>query len=192
MLPSYAKAFFSQPPTVFGKRLRPFSLGHSFLLEAIGNPVAMCEPYAAQDAAVFALVCSLPWGEALALLNDWDAHKASVQSWGEECGGSDWAAECAKIDAYFQEALECIPPRWDRDDAKTECKVPIQLAFFHILKGDSAITPEVEAAIWDMPFGRAAVYSAAAGWAKGDDTLMTEKEHGLYMRVLEMQKAGAA
>lgn len=172
--------------------MRPFSLGHSFLLEAIGNPVAMGEPYAVQDAAVFALVCSKPWGEALSLLNDLDAHKASVQAWGEECGGMDFKAECAKIDAYFQEALECIPPRWEKDGAKTDCKVPIQLAFFHILKGESAITPEVEAAIWNMPFGRASIYAAAAGWAKGDDTLMTEKEHGLYLQVLEMQKAGAA
>lgn len=192
MLHAYAKAFFSEPPTVFGKRLRPFSLGHSYLLEAIGNPVAMGEPYAVQDAAVFALVCSHPWGEALALLNNWTAHRGSVEAWGAECAGANWQEECAKIDDYFRESMECIPPRWEKDDAKGECKVPIQLAFFQILKGDSAVTPEVEASIWDMPFGRAAIYAAAAGWAKGDDSLMTEKEHGLYLKVLEMQKAGAA
>ena len=188
MIPAYAKAFFSQPPAVFGLRLRPFSLGHSFLLEAIENPVAMGEPYAPQDAAVFAKVCSMSWADALAFLNDWEAKGKEMRRMGKACARADMQAECAKIDDYLRESMDCIPPRWDKDGAKSECKIPIQLAFFHILKGGQAITPQVESAIWDMPFGRAAVYAAAAGWAKGDDSLMTAEE----VRKIGMLKAGEA
>jgi len=176
MIPAYAKAFFGERHTVFGLPLRPFSIGHSFLLEAIENPVAMGLPYSAQDAAVFAKVCSLPWVEALALLKDWQAQAANVEAWGAACAGMDIQAECAKVDAYFSEAMDCIPPRWEKERDKSECKVPIQLAFFLILKGEQAITPELEAVLWDTPIAKAAIYAAAAGWAKGDDSLMTEAE----------------
>lgn len=189
MIPAYAKAFFGERHTVFGLPLRPFSIGHSFLLEAIENPVAMGQPYSPQDAAVFAKVCSLPWVEALAFLKDWEAQSEAVQAWGASCAGMDIKAECAKVDAYFAEAMDCIPPRWEKDKDRSECKVPIQLAFFHILKGEQAITPDLEAQLWDTPFARAAIYAAAAGWAKGDDTLMTEKEVALVAELRQSQEA---
>lgn len=191
MLPAYAKAFFSAPPVVFGKRLRPFSLGHSFLLEAIGNPVAMGEPYSPQDAAVFAKVCTMTFAEALAFLNDEDAARKEMERMGAKCGGADWLAECAKIDEYFRATFECIPERWEQDGDKSEMRVPVQLAFFQVLRGTAAITPELENAIWDMPYGRAAAYAAVAGWAKGDESLMSEKESDLYAKVLELPQPRA-
>jgi hypothetical protein len=185
MQAAYAKAFFSRPPTVFGLALRPFSIGHSFLLEAIENPVAMGLPYSPQDAAVFAAVCSLPFAEAWALLNDQDAGRAKMEALGEANQGADWRAECAKIDEYFQSACDCIPERWEKD-GDGDVRVPIQLAFFHVLRGTAPITPELEAQLWDMPYGRAMIYAAVSGWAKGDETLMTQEEEEKYNAVLQM------
>lgn len=186
MQPAYAKAFFSAPPTVFGLRLRPFSLGHSFLLEAIGNPVAMGEPYSPQDAAVFAAVCSMTFANALVLLNGSKAKRESrMKEIGAKNGKANWKSECRKIDRYFKAACDCVPERWEKDDSDP-VRVPIQLAFFHVMRGTAALTPELESQLWDTPYGRAMIYAAVSGWAKGDETLMTENEEAVYLKVLDL------
>ena len=195
MLGNYVQAFFPPPAVVLNRRLRAFSLGHSFILDALGNPFEAGGKHTAADLAQFVWVCSRPFSEAVNALSSatsgepesWPPEKA----WGEECGESlDFAAESDKAIDYQAAAL-AVPKRWrDIGAGKSSGpKVPWQLAVFQTIRGESAITPEVEAAIWDMPIGRATSYAAAAAWASGDDSLMSEAEEEGLRVLQELEQA---
>lgn len=195
MLDSYVQAFFPPPAVVLNRPLRAFSLGHSFILDALQNPFETGGKHTAADLAQFVWVCSRPFAEAVNALSNADGDQwPDVQQWGEEAGATlDFAEESAKAIAYQSNALS-VPPRWSDPGAGKSSgpKVPWQLAVFQTIRGESAITPEVERAIWDMPIGRAISYAAAASWASGlDNSLMSEEEQrGLtILRKIEEQES---
>jgi len=186
MLPCYALAFLGEPPTVMGRGLLPYSIGHDFLLDAIGNPVSAGKNYTVPDAALFAMICSMNFADGVAFLRDAPDAESRMRRFGERSTRFDWTSECQKIQDYHKSAYDAIPPRWQKDRESAVLRVPLPLAFFQILRGSAAITPALEAQLWDTPFSKAAIYAAAAGWAKGDDTLMTERDVELIDRLQDL------
>lgn len=177
MIDTYIQAFFPAPAVVLKRPLRAFSLGHSFVLDSLANPFEVGGPHTARDLAQFVWVCERTFAECINALSRGDVGAEEIERWGAECSAVDFAEESSKAIDYQRGAI-AIPRRWTEDGQgkTTGPKVPWQLAVFQAIRGESAITPDVENAIWDMPIGRATSYAAATAWASGDQSFVSEEE----------------
>jgi hypothetical protein len=190
MIDTFAKAFLTQPPVVFGRRLRAFSLGHSFALDCIGCPVAAGKPYSVQDAALFVAVCSGTAEEAFALLSGGEENERKMQEFGAACVGMDFQAEILKLEEYKRDA-DAVPTIWQDDGPRSSIGTPWQLAIMDRLRGESALTPEVESALWNMPQAKAICYAAARNENNGRISIVSEEEQEGLRVLRELEEANA-
>lgn len=72
----YYSARLPEPTTLLGLTLRPFSLGHLLLLNRISSYfVGADEKLTHEDLALSVLICSLPYAQAVAAINDPDLQR---------------------------------------------------------------------------------------------------------------------
>lgn len=108
---AYYKAAAPQPWTILGLELRPFSAGHLILLNRIESPFvgASNDEITWLDLAMAIAICSKPFEEGLALLNETDlcdqigAWLAQYQAAG---GQLDLPAKVAEFGEYLNEGNE--------------------------------------------------------------------------------------
>lgn len=176
MLDTYVQAFFPPPATVLKKQLRTFSLGHSFILEAIRNPFEVGGIYTIKELVQFVWVCSRTFDEAVSALANDDICKEELHEWHGQISGINFLDECTKAEEYKAAAL-AIPQRWKSDsESGRRTVIPWQIAVFQSVRGDGAVSTEIESNIWNMPLGRAIAYSTARAWANGDDSFVSEED----------------
>lgn len=70
VLPPYQAAIDAAPPVLFGRRLRPLSLGHSYLCDALGADLDLlkstrCAGWPLDTIGLASWVCSQPWRVSL-------------------------------------------------------------------------------------------------------------------------------
>jgi len=112
---------------------------------------------------------------AAPLAND-EVCKDELHEWHGQISGINFLDECTKAEDYKAAAL-AIPQRWKQDDETgRKTGIPWQLAVFQSVRGDSAVTADVESHVWDMPLGRAIAYSTARAWANGDNSFLSEED----------------
>lgn len=129
----YAAAI-PEPYTILGCRLRPFSLGHLFILNRIESPfVVGSDTPDIGDFLTAILFCSNTYADGLALLDD-DTMIAKVYAWGQELTGSDtwkvrlgirdpatieWAKKAAMFCDYMADGAETPTIHFAEDGARS-------------------------------------------------------------------------
>lgn len=172
MLDCYASSFTIAPPVILGRRLLPFSIGHSYLLEAAGNGYALDgDGGDVGSLAVAVLVCSSGFKDGLKILQGFTPIE---NDWIESCAGLDLAEEARRFREYTTAALTA-PKRWQRDGGQP-VKCPWQLAMLASMLGDGVATPANVEAIFDMPLSWAFSINAARQAWQGDQSLWTEDD----------------
>jgi hypothetical protein len=108
-------------PRVLGKKLRPFTLGHQALLEAVGSSFAVGAEHKPKtfeedyyDLLISVYVCSLDFRAALVAFSFPWLIKGHIWWWKVRVGHFDLFEESAKFQAYINESTE--QPRYWIDD----------------------------------------------------------------------------
>ena len=91
---------------VFGLPLVELQLGHWFLLERIGSPIATYGTVSLDDARAATLVCAAPWRDSNSNLRSrWLSIGIAFWNWRTRKLNPD--DECGKFSAYLDEQLAC-------------------------------------------------------------------------------------
>lgn len=161
--------------TVMGRKLNPFSLGHAYLLMALGSPY-ICDngKPALRDLITAAWICSQDWDSARDQIVD-GIPAEEIQAWGKTQGDFALAAELA-IFADYIGTYSQTPPRGDIVMAEGVKKrrgwaVPWPLGVAWIIMERVS-----EDRAWSMPVPLALAYAAAAADCGGDASLLSEVE----------------
>lgn len=166
-------------PVVMGLTLRPFSLGHSVLLEAIDSPFSIGGPRSVADLSVAVWLCSMPYVDGAESLQYASvATSKAFDKWGKKWGKrGDFQTELNLFTVYLDFYSE-TPSRWNSGD-KGECRTPWQWSMLNALSGGIA-DPVIQSHILNMPLNAAICQACAIGESNGDDSLMTEyEEHAI-------------
>lgn len=178
MLPAYQKAFLLEPPTVLGRQLKPFCLGHSYLMECLDSPYVTGVGDITDASLVLGVwVCSRTFEDACLAIRSGDVEK-DVERWSKRNMRAKWQAEHDAFAGYVI-ASKDAPPRWQDspvdDGGGPKVRVPWQfLAVWGLVGG--VMSEESESHAWNMPMARVMCYAAARAYNNGDDSFMTEDE----------------
>jgi hypothetical protein len=125
-------AHINAAPRVVGKKLRPFTLGHQALLEAMGSPLAVGATHSPQsfeeeyfDLLISVYICSLDFRAALVSVSFPWIMRAHVWLWSKRVGHFDLNEESAKFADYIKESTQ-EPRFWidDKHASDSESGVP--------------------------------------------------------------------
>lgn len=168
----FADAFLlKQPPVCLGRRLLPFSLGHSLVLEAIGSPVLGAGECAPGDLAVAVMVCAQPATDLSKPL-DFAKTAQNFREWGKSCDLAQFKDDLDAFRAYVAEFCTA-PERWSSGGAGRGPRAPWQYTIVTALRQHLKLGYN-EA--WNCPVNRALADYAALGEALGDESLISEEE----------------
>lgn len=139
------KQFFEshipEPWTIFGLRLKPFSLGHLVLLHRIESPFLSNEKRDLIDLLVAVKFCSMSYRDGLDFLAFIETPKGlrSIERWAEElCGTTaflvrlglryskplDWAQRADMFRQYLEEGSQCPTIEFD-DEGCADIHMPL-------------------------------------------------------------------
>lgn len=172
MLDVYVQAFTVTQPTVLRRRLRPFSLGHAYLLEAGGNGYAVGGNGGSIDDLSLAVhVCTLGFRDGLRFIQTGEGLDAAA--WADECAGLDLTEEARKF-ADYQSAALSMPERWR--SSSESCRIPWQLQVLAGLIGEGSYDPTLVDRIMDQPLGESLILLTARQAWNGDKSIVSEDE----------------
>ena len=192
MLPVYAAAFLPpSPPTILGVRLRPFSLGHAFILDAAGNGYA---PGVDGDGSVGELlvalrVCSLDWTAAREFCRE-GMDPEAVKAWADACNAESLTSAAGALRSHVVGSLT-IPKRWKKDGAESKARVPWPLQCLAALLDGGPMTPANVEAAWNTHVGEAFCLIAGRGAYQGDDSIMSEEDEKAREILLSLKRGEA-
>lgn len=116
---TFVNAVFARPPRVLRKRLRPFCVGHWFLLCVLESPFAYRDaPALVSDLALAVAICSRPYPAALRMLRTTRRCRWSEYFRGIRCRRLDMAAEAEAMREYIA-AYTRFPDCWGDADGKS-------------------------------------------------------------------------
>jgi hypothetical protein len=172
----FANAFCLPPtPTLLGRKLLPFSLGHSLLLESIESPVMDAGAVMPGELAVALWICSRPAVDPATEhppAVDRDAVAAEFDEWGRRTP-RDQLAEALVIFRAYLAAFTEAPRRWESGKAGAAPASPWQYAVVNALREHLHCG---YAAAWNTPVNRALAEYATLGEAHGDTSVMSADE----------------
>jgi len=173
MLDEFAKAFTAQPVTVLGVRLRPFSFGHAYILEAGKNPiVASGAPVSLEDFCVAVQICSRTFREGIAFVSGGQIDGA--ENWAKEIAGMNLADELARFTAYVRD-YHTAPRRW-KTGKESVTRAPWMLQHVAGLLGDAPMIGQALDDAMNTPICEGVAMNAARNAWHGDESLVSEDE----------------
>ena len=159
-------------PVVMGLTLRPFSLGHSVLLEAIDSPFVIGGGVSLSDLSLSAWICSKTYEAASVALLSGDQEKP-FKKWGHKWAKrGDFSKELEMFRVYIRHYSKA-PEQWQTESKPSA--IPWQWHLLNALSGGVA-DPQLHSRILNMPINAAVCQYAAIASAGGDKSLMTEEE----------------
>ena len=185
MLDEFAKAFTAQPVTVLGVRLRPFSFGHAYILEAGKNPVVSSgEPVTIEHLCEAVLICSRSFRDGIELVNGGPVGNA--EEWAREIASMDLAEEFAKFMGYMRD-YHTAPRRW-KTGKESVTRAPWMLQHVAGLLGDAPMVGQALDDAMNTPICEGVAMNAARNAWHGDESLISEQELA-WIEMLEKLKA---
>jgi len=184
MADAFFQAAFCQPPIVLGRRLRPFSLSHSYLLAGLENPCLVTGAGLVADLCAAVSICSHGHAEnAQRLFNGGPSFDRERREFAKALRVEGEASARAAFDVYLADFCH-IPEHW-RDEAESGStfRAPWQFHFVFVLCRDYHMTPEQA---WDTPVALARCYYDVMAEVGGDKSLVTAREQAL----IEQARAG--
>lgn len=170
---TYSTDSLVKPPVLFGRRLRPLTLGHAMVLNALEHPALMNEQLNLSELAVAVWVCSVPWKKAQKMIRNGSSHRALFWMglrYRIRRGGFKEAV--LAFDEYRRFYIDG-PPRWETGDGGSAGAVPWFLTLFCAVQKHTNLTANET---WNLPVKFAAEICAGIGELNGDTTLMSEEE----------------
>lgn len=169
----FLRAWFSRPRRVLERELKPFSLAHRLVLEAIGSPlVAGGAPFTMADLLVAVRICSAADPFAPLPAPTW---LDRVRFWRGSFAPAWFRRQSEAFVAYMDDHAS-LPRFWQRSGEFTAKEsVPWTLEIASALLRHTSLS---ERAVWMMPIGRAFWYYTALRRQEGADVevLTTEEE----------------
>lgn len=174
MYPCHQAMWMIKPGTVLRKRLKDFSVGHAFLLEAIESPFILGGNATLSDLATAVLICSLPFKKACQyLMSPLNKILRDVQRWAWWC--SLWRLDLAnEMDAFktYISAYHDMPDAYrKRGQKRYRSALPESVRVAWCLMERMS---EYDA--WNCPMSRALTYFTAQAEYNGQE-FVTEEEH---------------
>ena len=178
MYPCHQAMWLIKPGTVLRKRLRDFSLGHAYLLEALESPFMVGGKVGLGDLAVAVLVCSKTFAKArefLMLPPPLLIKKAERWGWWCRLMGVKLDHEMAEFKNYilaYTETPEAFEAKGKKGrDSAVPMAVRIAWQLMDRMSEDDA---------WNCPMSRALTYYTSQAEYNGQEFL-TERE---YLKVI--------
>lgn len=167
------------PPVILGRRLKPFSLAHSFLLERAGNPFWTAGERSAEHFFEALEICA----------HDLDGNRARLAG-GVGRKFKRWVAskfrkvgerDVLAFVQYMDDHTACHP----RESVSgRDMKTPWQFR----LVADLVSRGFSEDRAWNMPLGLARCYYDARAEMDGDETLLSESSADAYELIAKANK----
>lgn len=189
MQDAYSAMVLAEPPTVLGRRLVPFSLGHAHILEAVGSPFLGNGGASLSDLIVAALICSRPAFsmERFTITLGPELEKECT-AWGKKQRNADFDGDARKFAEYVS-AHTHAPRRWGAGGSTL--RIPWTLALYWRVSG-GVVSAEMERHVWNMPVPFAVAYASAASATAGDDSLMSDDELEAARKLKAMEANGTS
>lgn len=171
MFDCYASLILAECPTVLGRRMLPFSLWHSFALDAFNSPLMSDAEVAADDVVFAAWICSRGHADAVDVLrSNRDRIAAECEEWGRSVGMDECLGAAPVMLRYIAEFSK-IPPR--HGATGEPLPIPWQLACFYRLSA-GRYDAQTAASIWDMPLNMAVALMVCRAVESGDQSYVDE------------------
>lgn len=167
------------PPVILGRRLRPFSLTHSFLLERAGNPFWVGGPRDAEHFFEAVDICA----------HDLESNRERIAGkvgwkfsrWVAKSFRKLNAREVETFARYMDDHLTCCP-RESSSGREMVSPWQFRLVVDLVRNGFS------ESAAWNMPLNLARCYYDARAEMDGDDTLVRDETADAYELIARANK----
>jgi hypothetical protein len=174
MADAFFQALCCQPATVFGRKLRPFSLSHAFLLDGLKNGWLSKSSGSRSELLHAVWICGQDHKRNLSgLLNPPFFRLFLFFLWARRY---DYAAETEKFLQYLCDYME-IPKHWESSEHSGKSfRAPWQ---YHFAVTVSANCGLAVTEAWDMPVALARCYYDVWAEKQGDDSLVSRREHEL-------------
>lgn len=162
MLDCHINAFLIKPGRVMGRKLRPLTLAHLWILEAVDSPYAYNAPATYTDTAFAVFIVSLPASIGRWLIMHPAAMRRAFALWGRLHRAGDPQDEVEAFGAYWK-AYTAMPDRWPSTAGKSRPScLPSSVNIAWSIMGKIG-----EKAAWSMPLPRALMYLVAEGEVNG-------------------------
>lgn len=183
MLGRWAQAILdNREHVVLGRTLRPFSLGHAFILRATANPAVYDGPCDMGRLAVAVDVCASAFEDGrrhicdlsrVRLYEAWARHLTRPIHWWQPRRDIDFPAHLTAFRAYCNVWLT-VPLRWEKRGAlKKSPRAPWEL---HLVRGLCADWGMSYEDAMDTPISRALALRAVSSESDGDESLVSDSE----------------
>jgi hypothetical protein len=174
MADAFFQALCCQPVTVFGRKLKPFSLSHSFILSSLDNGYGRTADGSRSDLLHAVWICGRDHATNTAKLLK---PEIGAMIWfGVVAKFYDFKHERAKFLQYLSDYLE-IPEHWESGEyAGKGFLAPWQYHF--AMNAAENCGPHINAA-WDMPVALARCYYDVWAEKQGDTSLVSTREREL-------------
>ena len=182
----YAAAVLAECPMLLGRRLMPFSLWHSYALDAFDSPLSRDGNMELQDVILAAWICSHQFEVAIDKLRFHrdELHK-DCKAWGKRCKAEDINEAGHVLRRYIAEHCK-TPPRVAADGGCIG--IPWQLAYYWRLSG-GRVDFATQREVWNLPLPWAVGYISAYAVANGDESFLSEE---MESRLNEARAAASA
>ncbi len=174
MADAFFQAICCQPPAVFGRRLRPFSLSHAYILSSLGNGWARHGEGSRSELLHAVWICSQP--HAVNTVQVLRPPLMRLALFALLARRYDYKSESQQFVQYMADYLE-IPDHWAADgSASSGFRAPWQFHFAINLVRTCGMTIEQA---WDTPVALARCYYDIVSEEKGDTSLVSMREKEL-------------
>lgn len=176
-----AEAFFYNSHTVLGKKLKPFSLYHHFVLEAIESPLVKGQPSSIIDLYIAACVCSqeYPLDQTKIPTGSWWSILVNSFRFGYYSVRYKHSREVAKFYHYTKD-FSSMPNFWNEKgkNGKKPTGLPDVFAIMVTLIVSLGYK---EKDAWNCPVGKAVWLSTASSIINGAESKIISAEAKAFM-----------
>ena len=177
MLPCHINAFLIQPGRVLGRKLRPLTLAHYWILEAVDSPYVWGQTPRYSDLAFAVFTLSVPAWFSRWLLMRPALSRRVFKAWGRLYKRAGIKDDLEAFKAYWQ-AYTDMPSKWTKEGQKSSGScLPASVNIAWAIMGKVG-----ERRAWSMPMPLALSYLVAESESNGGeykserDAAMTNKE----------------
>ena len=173
MSAAWITALLQRPPVIYGRRLHPFSLSHSMILEEARNPL-WCGGEIRVDALIEAVdVCSRTWEENAEWFDK--VNRRKIRSFSLRClTRYRFADAYARFKVYIDDATACSSREVSGEGRLLVSPHQYRVVVFLMSLGWS------ESRAWNAPFGRARCYYDAHDEAHNGAILLDDAQEDAY------------
>lgn len=163
MLDCHIKSFLIEPGRVLGRKLRPLTLAHYWILEAINSPYVRGEKPSYSDMVIAVFALSFPASVSRWLLMHQNLYKRILKAWGWLYKGGDPISDLASFAAYWDAYTE-MPDKWPKKGSPKESCLPTSINIAWAIIGKVG-----ERRAWSMPMPLALAYLVAESEFNGGE-----------------------